>query len=143
VEANAISKQEYANAVAAQKQAEADVAVGKANVQTASINLGYAAVTAPISGRIGRALVTEGALVGQGDATQLAVVQQINPMYVNFTQSATDVMKLRAAMESGQFKRASGAEAASVRIVLEDGTEYAKPGRLLFSDLTVDSTTGR
>jgi membrane fusion protein, multidrug efflux system len=143
VEANAISKQEYANAVAAQKQAEADVAVGKANVQTASINLGYAAVTAPISGRIGRALVTEGALVGQGDATQLAVIQQINPMYVNFTQSASEVMKLRAAMDSGQFKRASGADAASVRIVLEDGTEYAQAGRLLFSDLTVDSTTGQ
>lgn len=143
VEANAISKQEYANAVAAQKQAEADVAVGKANVQTASINLGYASVTAPISGRIGRALVTEGALVGQGDATQLAVIQQINPMYVNFTQSASDVMKLRAAMDSGQFKRASGGDAASVRIVLEDGTEYARPGRLLFSDLTVDATTGQ
>ncbi|MFZ2388120.1 MAG: efflux RND transporter periplasmic adaptor subunit [Polaromonas sp.] len=143
VEANAISKQEYANAVAAQKQAEADVAVGRANVQTANITLGYAAVTAPISGRIGRSLVTEGALVGQGDATQLAVIQQINPMYVNFTQSASEVMKLRAAMESGQFKRASGAEAASVRIVLEDGTEYAQSGRLLFSDLTVDSTTGQ
>ena len=143
VEANAISKQEYANAVAAQKQAAADVAVGKANVQTANITLGYAAVTAPISGRIGRSLVTEGALVGQGDATQLAVIQQINPMYVNFTQSASDVMKLRAAMASGQFKRASGADAASVRIVLEDGTEYAQPGRLLFSDLTVDSTTGQ
>ena len=143
VEANAISKQEYANAVAAQKQAEADVAVGKANVQTASINLAYASVTAPISGRIGRALVTEGALVGQGDATQLAVIQQINPMYVNFTQSASEVMKLRAAMDSGQFKRASGPDAASVRIVLEDGTEYAQTGRLLFSDLTVDSTTGQ
>ena len=143
VEANAVSKQEYANAVAAQKQAEADVAVAKANVQTASINLGYAAVTAPISGRIGRALVTEGALVGQGEATQLAVVQQINPMYVNFTQSAGEVMKLRNAMTSGQFKQASGLEAASVRVVLEDGTEYAKAGRLLFSDLTVDSTTGQ
>ena len=143
VEANAISKQEYANAVAAQKQAAADVAVGKANVQTANITLGYAAVTAPIAGRIGRSLVTEGALVGQGDATQLAVIQQINPMYVNFTQSASDVMKLRAAMASGQFKRASGADAASVRIVMEDGTEYAQPGRLLFSDLTVDSTTGQ
>ncbi|MDI1270116.1 MAG: efflux RND transporter periplasmic adaptor subunit [Polaromonas sp.] len=143
VEANAISKQEFANAVAAEKQAEADVAVGKANVQTASINLGYASVTAPISGRIGRALVTEGALVGQGDATQLAVIQQIHPMYVNFTQSASDVMKLRAAMDSGQFKRASGGDAASVRIVLEDGTEYARPGRLLFSDLTVDATTGQ
>ncbi|MDB5930405.1 MAG: efflux transporter, family, subunit [Polaromonas sp.] len=143
VEANAISKQDYANAVASQKQAAADVAVGKANVQTASITLGYASVTAPISGRIGRSLVTEGALVGQGDATQLAVIQQINPMYVNFTQSASDVMKLRSAMASGQFKRASGAEAASVRIVLEDGTEYAQPGRLLFSDLTVDAATGQ
>ena len=143
VEANAISKQDYANAVAAQKQAAADVAVSKANVQTTSITLGYASVTAPISGRIGRSLVTEGALVGQGDATQLAVIQQISPMYVNFTQSASDVMKLRAAMASGQFKRASGAEAASVRIVLEHGTEYAQPGKLLFSDLTVDATTGQ
>ncbi len=143
VEANAVSKQEYANAVAAQKQAAADVAVGKANVQTAGITLGYASVTAPISGRIGRSLVTEGALVGQGEATQLAVIQQIDPMYVNFTQSASDVMKLRAAMANGQLKRASGPEAASVRIVLEDGTEYAQPGRLLFSDLTVDSNTGQ
>ena len=143
VEANAISKQEYANAVAAQKQAAADVAVGKANVQTASITLGYASVTAPISGRIGRSLVTEGALVGQGDATELAVIQQIDPIYINFTQSASDVMKLRAAMASGQFKRASGPEAASVRIVLEDGSEYTKPGRLLFSDLTVDPGTGQ
>ena len=101
VEANAISKQEYANAVAAQKQSEAQVAVAKANVQTAGINLGYASVTSPISGRIGRSLVTEGALVGQGEATQLAVVQQIDPMYVNFTQSAAEVLKLRRAMESG------------------------------------------
>ena len=143
VEANAISKQEYANAVAAQKQAAADVAVGKANVQTANITLGYASVTAPISGRIGRSLVTEGALVGQGDATQLAVIQQINPMYVNFTQSASEVMKLRSALAGGQFKRASGADAASVRIMLEDGTEYEQPGKLLFSDLTVDATTGQ
>ncbi len=143
VEANAISKQEYANAVAAQKQAAADVAVAKANVQTAGITLAYASVTAPISGRIGRSLVTEGALVGQGEATQLAVIQQVNPMYVNFTQSASEVMKLRAAMAGGQLKRASGVEAAAVRIVLEDGTEYAQPGRLLFSDLTVDATTGQ
>src|SRR5205085_119002 len=104
VEANAVSKQEYANAVASQKAAEADVAVGRASVATAKINLGYAAVTAPISGRIGRSLVTEGALVGQGDATQLAVIQQINPLYVNFTQSATEVLKLRRAMQDGQFK---------------------------------------
>ncbi len=143
VESNAVSKQEYTNAVAAQRQAEADVAVAKANVRTAAINLGYASVTSPISGRIGRALVTEGALVGQGEATQLAVVQQINPLYVNFTQSAADVMKLRGAMASGQFKQANGGDAASVRVVLEDGTEYAMPGRLLFSDLTVDATTGQ
>src|SRR5213076_3540301 len=86
VEANSISKQEFVNAVAAEKQAQADVSGGQAAVQTAQINLGYAMVTSPMSGRIGRALVTEGALVGQGEATQLAVVQQINPMYVNFTQ---------------------------------------------------------
>jgi len=130
--------------VAAAKTAEADIAVGRAAVQTAKINLGYATVTAPISGRIGRSLVTEGALVGQGgDATALAVIQQINPLYVNFTQSATEVLRLRRALQDGQFKHAPGGEAASVRIVLEDGTEYAQPGRLLFSDLTVDQTTGQ
>lgn len=143
VSANAISKQEFVNAEAAEKQALADVAVAKALVRTADINLGYASVTAPISGRIGRALVTEGALVGQGEATALAVVQQINPAYVNFTQSASDVFQLRRAMESGQFKRAGGAEAASVKLVMGDGTEYAMPGKLLFTDLSVDSTTGQ
>lgn len=142
VKENAVSQQEYANAVAAQKAAEADVAAGKAAVQTASINLGYASVTAPISGRIGRALVTEGALVGQGEATQLALIQQIHPMYVNFTQSAAEVYRLKRALAAGQLKGA-GQEAASVKVVLEDGTEYSKPGRLLFSDLTVDSATGQ
>jgi len=143
VEANAISKQDYVNAVAAQKQAQADVSGGQAAVQTAQINLGYAMVTSPISGRIGRALVTEGALVGQGEATQLAVVQQINPMYVNFTQSTTDVLNLRKGLASGRYKRAAGGEAVSVRVVLEDGSEYPQPGRLLFSDLTVDPTSGQ
>ncbi len=143
VEANAISKQEYANAVAAQKQAEAEVAAGRATVQTAQINLGYASVTAPISGRIGRALVTEGALVGQGEATPLAVIQQVNPMYVNFTQSANEVMNLRRAMEQGRLQRAAGRDGAMIRVVLEDGTEYPQPGRLLFSDLTVDATSGQ
>ena len=142
VKENAVSQQEYANAVAAQKAAEADVAAGKAAVQTASINLGYASVTAPISGRIGRAMVTEGALVGQGEATQLALIQQIHPMYVNFTQSASEVYRLKRALAGGQLKGA-GQDAASVRVVLEDGTEYSKPGRLLFSDLTVDSATGQ
>jgi len=141
--ANAVSQQEYANAVAAQKLAEADVAAGKAAVTTARINLGHARVTAPIAGRIGRALVTEGALVGQGEATQLAVVQQIHPMYVNFTQSAAEVMKLRRALEAGQLKRAAGGDAASVRVLLEDGSEYPLAGKLLFSDLSVDASTGQ
>ena len=145
LEANAISKQDYINAVAAQKSAEADVATAKANIQTAQINLGYATVTAPISGRIGRALVTEGALVGQGDVTPLATIQQINPMYVNFTQSTTDVLRLRKAIASGQFKKAGAAGAGStpVRIILEDGSDYGQVGKLLFSDLTVDPTTGQ
>ena len=143
VEANAISKQDYANAVAAQKQAEAEVASGRAAVQTAQINLGYASVTAPISGRIGRALVTEGALVGQGEATPLAMIQQVNPMYVNFTQSAGEVMGMRRAMEQGRLQRATGLDGVLVRVLLEDGTEYPQPGRLLFSDLTVDATSGQ
>jgi membrane fusion protein, multidrug efflux system len=143
VEANAISKQDYVNAVAAQKTAEADVAAGQAAVQTAQINLGYASVTAPISGRIGRALVTEGALVGQGEATQLALIQQVDPMYVNFTQSTTDVLRLRRALAGGQLQRAGNGEAVAVRIVLDDGTEYPKAGKLLFTDLTVDPTSGQ
>jgi len=143
VAANALSKQDFVNAEAAEKQAQADVAAAKAAVRTADINLGYASVTAPISGRIGRALVTEGALVGQGEATALAVVQQIDPVYVNFTQSAADVFQLRRAMESGQFKRAGGGQGASVKLVLSDGSEYAQAGKLLFTDLSVDSTTGQ
>lgn len=145
LEANAISKQDYINAVAAQKQAEADVASAKAALQTGQINLGYASVTAPISGRIGRALVTEGALVGQGEATPLALVQQINPMYVNFTQSTTDVLRLRRAIASGKFRKSgSGAgESAPVKIVLEDGSEYGQPGKLLFTDLSVDPSSGQ
>jgi membrane fusion protein (multidrug efflux system) len=143
VEANAISKQDYANAVAAEKAAEAQVAAAKAQVQVAQINLGYATVTAPISGRIGRALVTEGALVGQGEATPLALIQQTNPMYVNFTQSSTEVIQLRRSLAAGHLKRAPGAESASVKIVLEDGTAYPQAGRLLFSDLSVDPTSGQ
>ncbi|HYD77005.1 efflux RND transporter periplasmic adaptor subunit [Ramlibacter sp.] len=141
VEANAISKQEYANAVAAQKAGEAEVAAGEAAVKNARINLGYAQVNAPISGRIGRALVTEGALVGQGEATPLALIQQINPLYVNITQSSTEVLNLRRALELGRLKR-SGADATPVKVVLEDGSTYAQPGRLLFADLQVDPATG-
>ena len=139
---NAISQQEYANAQGAQQTSEADVAVAQAALQTARINLGYASVTAPISGRIGRALVTEGALVGQGQATALATIQQVNPLYVNFTQSANEVLRLQRALEAGELKGA-GARAASVRVVLEDGRELAQPGKLLFSDLTVDPATSQ
>lgn len=142
VEANAISKQEYADAVAAEKQAEADVVGARAALRTAEINLGYTTVHAPISGRIGRALVTEGALVSQGEATQLAVIQQINPLYVNFTQSATEVTELRRALQEGRLKR-SGSEGAQVRVQLEDGSLHPQPGRLLFADLTVDQNTGQ
>ncbi|MEO0003435.1 MAG: hypothetical protein RLZZ22_1127 [Pseudomonadota bacterium] len=141
-EAKAISQQEFVSAQAARKQAQADVAVARAALQTARINLGYTQVTAPIAGRIGRALVTEGALVGQGEATPLAVVQQIDPIYVNFTQSADEAMQLRRALESGQLKRA-GADGASVRLLLPDGSEHGRAGKLLFSDLTVDAGSGQ
>ena len=143
IEAHAVSEQEYVNAVAAQKQGEADVAAGRAAVQSAQINLSYATVVAPISGRIGRALVTEGALVGQGEATPLATIQQVDPTYVNFTQSTTEVLQIRRDLESGKLKRANGANAASVRIVLEDGSLYPQAGRLLFTDLSVDPTSGQ
>jgi membrane fusion protein (multidrug efflux system) len=141
-EARAISQQDFAAAQAAQKVSEADVAAGRAAVLTARINLGYANVTAPISGRIGRALVTEGALVSATEATQLAVIQQTSSMYVNFTQSSSEVLRLRRALAAGKLQR-SGDGALAVRVVLEDGTELPRPGKLLFSDLTVDSTSGQ
>ncbi len=143
VEANAISKQEYANAVAGQKQAEAEVAAAQAAVETAQINLGQATVTAPIAGRIGRALVTEGALVGQGEATPLALVQQVDPLYVNFTQSASEILALRRALAQGKLQRAGQSDGASVRVLLEDGSVYPLAGRLLFSDLSVDPASGQ
>ena len=139
VEANAVSKQEYTNVVTAQKQAEADVAFAKAALQTARINLGYATVTAPISGRIGRALVTEGALVSQTEATQLALIQQINTVYVNFTQSASELLQLRKAAGAGK----NNADSAVVRIALDDGSELPRAGKLLFTDLSVDPTSGQ
>jgi membrane fusion protein (multidrug efflux system) len=146
VEAKAISQQEYLVAVAAAKQGEADVAAAKAAVTSAKLNLDYAAVTAPISGRIGRALVTEGALVSASEATQLALIQQTNSVYVNFTQSANEVLKLRRALAKGELRSAgggNGAQAAQVHIVLDDGSELGKPGKLLFTDLSVDATSGQ
>lgn len=142
VKDKAVSQQELVNAEAAHKQALADVGLARAAVQTANINRGYANVTAPIAGRIGRALVTEGALVGQGEATPLAVVQQIDPLYVNFTQSAAEALALRRAIDSGRYRQ-SGQGAATVSVLLEDGSTYERKGRLLFTDLTVDSTSGQ
>ena len=139
VEANAVSKQEYVNVVAAQKTAEADVAALRAQVQIAQINSGYANVTAPIAGRIGRALVTEGALVSAAEATQLALIQQTSTVYVNFTQSATELQRLRRA--SGQKSLTGGS--TPVTIMLDDGSELPQKGKLLFSDVSVDPTSGQ
>ncbi len=141
-DAKAISQQDYITSVATAKSAAADVAAAKAAVVQAKLNLDYARVTAPISGRIGRAMVTEGALVSSTEATQLALVQQVSSVYVNFTQSANDVQNLRRAMANGQL-RSAGAGAAQVQVVLDDGTVYSRPGKLLFTDLTVDSTSGQ
>jgi membrane fusion protein (multidrug efflux system) len=141
VETNAISKQEFDEALTAQKQAEADVAAARAALQAVQLNLDYATVRAPISGRIGRALVTEGALVGQGAATPLATIQQLDPIYVNITQSATEALQLQRAMRNGQLQKA-GKDQAKVTLVMEDGEPYPHAGRLLFSDVTVDPGTG-
>jgi membrane fusion protein (multidrug efflux system) len=136
-DAKAISAQEYVDAQAAQAQAQADVAAANAALRTAQLNLGYASVTAPISGRIGRALVTEGALVSAAEATQMALIQQIDPVYVNATQAVAEVARLRKAAT------ATGADLSAVRVVFEDGSELPQRGRLLFSDLSVDPTSGQ
>ena len=140
-EANAISQQDFVAATSSAAQASADVAAARAAVQTAQLNLDYASVTAPISGRIGQALVTEGALVTAAEATQLAIVQQVDQVYVNFTQPVSDITKLRKAFASGKSK-ALGLT-IPVRIALDDGSELAQTGKLLFSDLTVDPTSGQ
>lgn len=142
VEARAISQQEYLVSVAAAKAAEADVAAGKAAVQTARLNLDYAAVRAPITGRVGRALVTEGALVSAVEATQLALIQQTDKVFVNFTQSANEVQALRQALAAGQL-RAAGKDGAQVQVLLDDGQAAAESGKLLFTDLSVDPATGQ
>ncbi|MGA8862793.1 MAG: efflux RND transporter periplasmic adaptor subunit [Gallionella sp.] len=141
VKDNAVSRQDYDNAVAAAGQSAADVASGEAAVQTATINLGYTNVTAPISGRIGIAQVTEGAFVQAGSATLLATVQKINPIYVDLSQSSVDGLRLRREVASGQIKLA-GPNQSKVSLVLEDGSHYALHGRLKFTDITVDQGTG-
>lgn len=141
VRINAVSKQVYDQAVAALGQNEAELLAGKAAVQTAELNLGYAKVTAPISGRIGKALVTEGALVSATEATQLAVIRQLDPVYFDFTQSSTEVLRLKREMENGTIQSVAPGE-ARVTLILEDGTVYQHEGKLLFSDIAVDPATG-
>ena len=141
VKINAVSKQEYDDAVAAQKQAAADVDAAKAELVRANLNLEYARVTAPISGRIGRQMVTEGALVGQNETTLLATIQQIDPIYLNLTQSSTELLKLRQMMQAGTLKD-TDKSGLKVTMVMEDGTIFDHTGKLLFSDITVDPTTG-
>ena len=143
-EARAISQQDFANAQAAQMGATADVAAGRAAVQSARINLGYAQVNAPIAGRIGRALVTEGALVSAAEATQLALVQQTSTVFVNFTQSSSELLRLRRALASNQLKRVGNSgDAVAVNVLLEDGSVLPQAGKLLFSDLAVDASSGQ
>lgn len=139
-QARAISDQEWITIQSTHKQAVADLASAEAAVQQARLNVEYAQVRSPISGRIGRALVTEGALVSQAEATQLALVQQVDPLYVNFTQSATESLRLRRAIESGELKSST---AGQVRLLLDDGSEYPLPGKLLFTDVTVDPNSGQ
>ncbi len=140
IEGNAVSKQELDDAVAKLKTAEADLAAARAAVKRASIDVGYTTVTAPLSGRIGRAEVTEGAYVQAQSATLLATIQQIDQLYVDLTWSSTEAMRLRRAVESGELKTESGQ--AKVVLILEDGREYGEPGTLQFADVTVDATTG-
>ena len=140
VKINAVSQQEYDDASAALKQAEADVEAGKAAVETAGINLAYTKVTASISGRIGRSSVTNGALVTASQPAALATIQQLSPIYVDVTQSSAELLRLKQNMASGLLKT-NGSTQASVRLLLEDGSPYPLTGTLKFSEVTVDQST--
>ena len=131
---NAVSKQDYDNAVSAAAQA-------KAAQEIAAVNFGYCTVTAPISGRVGAALVTEGALVSQAAATEMAVVTQLDPIYCDFTESSTEILQLRQELENGTLKSVAPGE-AKITLLLDDGTTYPLPGKLLFRDITVDPSSG-
>ncbi|RJT18528.1 efflux RND transporter periplasmic adaptor subunit [Buttiauxella izardii] len=137
---NYISKQEYDQAVADAQQADAEVTAAKAEVENARINLAYTKVSSPIDGRVGKSNVTEGALVTNGQASSLATVQQLDPIYVDVTQSSNDFMRLKQSVEQGSLQKANGKTA--VQLVMEDGKPYAINGELEFSDVTVDQTTG-
>ena len=136
----AVSKQEYDDAQAAFKQAEADVAVKRAAVKTARINLEYTKVRSPISGRIGKSAFTPGALVTANQAQALTSVRQLDPVYVDITQSSQDLLRLRAQFTNGELR--SAAEEAPVRLKLENGAMYPHEGRLQFTDVSVDESTG-
>ena len=142
VESNAISRQDYDNARALALQADADVAANQAAVRRAELNLGYATVTAPISGRIGRALVTEGALVGQGEVTAMARIQQLNPIHVDLTQSTRDLDNLRESFRAGELQQV-GKNQARATLIRDNGSLYPLPGKLLFTDVSVDPSTGQ
>ena len=139
--ADLVSKQAYDDAVTGVAAAEADVAAAKAQVETARINVVYCQVRSPIPGRVGRSLVTEGALVTSQQAAPLAVVQQLDPIYVDITQSSVDMVKLQRAFVSGELQHDQQNE-AEVSLTLEDGSEYGQRGKLQFSEVTVDQGTG-
>ncbi|MBS3651714.1 efflux RND transporter periplasmic adaptor subunit [Pseudaminobacter sp. 19-2017] len=139
-ERNITSVQQQDSAVAALAQADADVAAAQSGLAAAKLNLAYAEVKAPIAGRIGRAMITEGALVSSAES--LATVQQLDPVYIDFTQSSMELLRLRQALEAGVLDSPAPGE-ASVRIHMDDGSEYPQTGRLLFSEATVDPTTGQ
>lgn len=141
VEADAISKQEYDAAVTAKRSADASVKAANAAIKSAQISLGRSRIVAPISGFIGQSLVSEGTLLNAGDTTKLATIRQTNPMYVNVTQSATEVMKLRQSIADGKLQAVNGG--IEVDIKFEDGSTYGQKGRLLFADPTVNENTGQ
>lgn len=138
----AISQHDYDQAVTRRKQAEAQVAQAEAALRRTELDLEYATVRAPISGRIGRALVTEGALVGQGEATPLATIQTLDPVYVNITQSTNELLQLRDAFSTGDLLQIKE-QSAPVTIHLSNGRQYTQTGELLFSDITVNPATGQ
>lgn len=136
---DAVSQQDLENAVAAQKQADADVGAAKASLDAANVTLGYARITAPIAGRIGKSSVTQGALVSAGQADALATVQQLDPIYVDLTQSAAELLELRRELAAGRLK---DNQTLPVTILLEDGSEFSHKGTLEFSEVSVDPSTG-
>ena len=140
-ENNLVSQQAYDDAVTGFSAAEADVAAAKAQVESARINVVYCQVLSPIAGRIGRALVTEGALVTSQQSTPLALVQQLDPIYVDITQSSVEMLKLQRALASGELQRDEKNE-AEVSLTLEDGSDYGQRGKLQFAEVSVDPSTG-